>query len=406
MIDFSTNNLYELELQVPGASLLWLPDTAGNDTIAALSAHDQVIEITLAHYVRATGEAYAAMARYFGADGIWHQMVIQGEVEHATGSPAGDMITGNHLANLLCGEADLVGLGGADTMHGGRGDDTLMGGRGNDVLSGGEDNDLLVGGFGADLIFGGSGRDTLQGGGGIDTLDGGGEAGDTLSYAASAALVKVGLVSAGFATLSGGDAAGDLAQGFRNVIGSNFADVLEDLDKGNLANGVNANAFYGGAGADIMDMGGGDDTAQGGLGNDLIRGENGADVLAGGPGADKLTGGAGADTLGGGTGADIFIYLRAPDSTTSPSQCDVITDFNPAEGDRINLTTLDADWILAGNQAFSFSDSGLTGQAGQIAVQTMGADRLVLADLSGDGLADFAIMLRGAGLFGAEAFLL
>lgn len=53
-----------------------------------------------------------------------------------------------------------------------------------------------------------------------------------------------------------------------------------------------------------------------------------ADVVQGGRGNDWIEGGDGDDTLTGGEGADKFV-LRAGDGH------DVVTDFNPAAGDRV-----------------------------------------------------------------------
>jgi Ca2+-binding RTX toxin-like protein len=61
--------------------------------------------------------------------------------------------------------------------------------------------------------------------------------------------------------------------------------------------------------------------------------------------ADLLTGGAGADTF------ELQIYINgAPD--LDRVQRDVITDFQPGTGDRIDLSDMDANWQRAGLQAF------------------------------------------------------
>lgn len=70
-----------------------------------------------------------------------------------------------------------------------------------------------------------------------------------------------------------------------------------------------------------------------GANDDLALGSMGDDSILGGLGADTLSGGAGADTLEGGSGADIFVMT---DLTLS----DVITDYDRAEGDQIDLTAL------------------------------------------------------------------
>jgi ELWxxDGT repeat protein len=66
----------------------------------------------------------------------------------------------------------------------------------------------------------------------------------------------------------------------------------------------------------------------------ILNGAAGADRLIGGAGNDRLNGGLGNDTLTGGFGADIFRFDAALSSTTNR---DTITDFNPAQGDRIQL---------------------------------------------------------------------
>jgi Ca2+-binding RTX toxin-like protein len=59
---------------------------------------------------------------------------------------------------------------GDDDVTGGAGRDTLDGGSGNDMIWGGSGNDRLSGGTGADLLVGGFGADRMDGGTGNDTL--------------------------------------------------------------------------------------------------------------------------------------------------------------------------------------------------------------------------------------------
>lgn len=72
----------------------------------------------------------------------------------------------------------------------------------------------------------------------------------------------------------------------------------------------------------------------GGAGNDTLIGNIKANKLNGGAGNDTLNGGYGNDTLAGGPGADTFVFqsmIHADGNT------DILTDFNPAEGDKISL---------------------------------------------------------------------
>lgn len=78
----------------------------------------------------------------------------------------------------------------------------------------------------------------------------------------------------------------------------------------------------------------GGDAAHGNALANTLNGAAGADRLIGGGGNDRLIGGLGNDTLSGGLGADIFRFDAALSSTTNRN---TITDFNAAQGDRIQL---------------------------------------------------------------------
>ena len=82
---------------------------------------------------------------------------------------------------------------------------------------------------------------------------------------------------------------------------------------------------------------GGNDILFGQGGNDLLNGGEGNDILYGGSGNDILIGGKGNDTLIGGSGADTFMWQKGD------TGFDVIKDFNPGEGDKINLHDLLGD---------------------------------------------------------------
>ena len=61
--------------------------------------------------------------------------------------------------------------------------------------------------------------------------------------------------------------------------------------------------------------------------------------------------------------------------------------------DRIDLSALDANVRVAGNQAFFLGGSTFTKKAGEL-IQVATADGLVLhGDMNGDGRADFGMLL-------------
>jgi Ca2+-binding RTX toxin-like protein len=135
------------------------------------------------------------------------------------------------------------------------------------------------------------------------------------------------------------------------------------------------------------------DSLVGGNGDDLLSGLAGNDTIDGGGGADRIVGGLGADVLWGGAGADTFVFRTVGESTPAASGRDTIMDFSFADGDRIDLSSIDANSRVAGNQAFVMGGNHFTGVAGQL-IQTV-ADHQVLVqgDLNGDGRADFAFTL-------------
>ena len=124
-------------------------------------------------------------------------------------------------------------------------------------------------------------------------------------------------------------------------------------------------------------------------GNDFMRGSVFGDNLYAGDGNDTFVGSLGADTYNGGGGADRFVFTDVSQSTSV--SMDSINDFNAAEGDVVDVSAIDANSVLAGNQAFTFVAS-FTGQSGQ-AVFDSGLLRL---DVNGDGQADFVLQVQGA----------
>ncbi|RYY39488.1 MAG: hypothetical protein EOP59_12445, partial [Sphingomonadales bacterium] len=264
---------------------------------------------------------------------------------------------------------------------------------------------LTFGGFGSDLLTGGQQSDGFFFGAGgrfgaVDRVDGQGGTLDQLGlqglYAGASAIVfgASQLASVEMIVLiSGGD----------TRFGSGGAGYSYDLTmhNGNVAAGgslqIQANTLradevltFNGAGE--LD---GQFIVYGGAANDSIIGGAGADTLGGGGGNDLLRGGLGADVLRGGSGNDMFDYDSVLDSRTG--NIDHILDF--AAGDRIDLSTIDANANLGGEQAFAFIGSAAFSAAGQVRVTGSGANWTVQADVNGDGVADLVIAVTQASPF-------
>ena len=97
-----------------------------------------------------------------------------------------------------------------------------------------------------------------------------------------------------------------------------------------ISGGAGDDQLKGGRASDAINGQAGDDQIDGRAGNDSLRGGRGNDQVRGAEGADWLSGDRDDDTLTGGSGADLF-HIAAGFGA------DLVTDFNPAEGDRVEL---------------------------------------------------------------------
>jgi len=347
-------------------------------------------------------------------------------IENAVGSNFADVLNGNAGANML------AGLDGNDKLAGGGGADTLLGGNGNDRLDGGTGADTMIGGAGNDTYFVDSVADhvTEAVGGGVDRVFASTSyrlaAGSEIEYLSANAAGKnfkltgnefVNHINGGDGndTLDGGGGGDFLHGGAGNdvyVVGNAGVHITEAAGEGidtvrssitiNLASNVENLVLTGtgainGTGNELDNHITGNDAANrldGGLGND---------VLSGGGGADTLIGGAGADVLTGGAGNDVFMYRDIADSAAGAR--DRILDFTA--GDRINLAQIDAIAGTANNDRFTFIGTGaFTGHAGELHVSAAGANTLVSGDVTGDGHADFEILLSGSHVLHGTDFVL
>ncbi|MGO4125848.1 calcium-binding protein [Inquilinus sp. YAF38] len=366
--------------------------------------------------------------------------VIAADIENLAGTNHNDRLSGDDGDNSLYGaDGDdvLNGHGGGDRLFGDWGADTLLGGSGSDSLVGGTGDDVLRGDAGNDWIDGSEGQDRISGDAGLDTA----------SYWRSSVGVRVDL-AAGRGFL--GDAAGDRLESIEAVEGSDFADTLIGSTRAdrlagrggadNLHGGAGDDTLIGGAGADRLDGGSGIDTASyagatgpvkadlaagkasggeaqgdllvsienvvGSQGDDSLVGDDRANMLEGGDGGDVLRGGAGRDILAGGPGGDRFVYTAIDDSGIGVN-ADRITDFIRFQGDRIDLSAIDANAGAAGNQGFSFIGAGLySHHASELRFAVIDGETIIAADTDGDGGSDFQIVLTRVISLEASDFVL
>lgn len=241
--------------------------------------------------------------------------------------------------------------------------DTLVGTSFGDQIWGYAGDDFIDGGLGADTMFGGTGNDTYvvddiadavveTAGSGTDTVR------SSVSYALPANVENLVLIS--------------------------------DAAINGTGNSLN-NQMTGNSSANVLD---------GSFGADVLRGGAGNDTLYGGSGNDTLQGGPGLDILFGGIGTDEFQFQNGDFSGNTIQSADWIKDFNRAEADKIDLSSVDSNSRLAGDQAFGFiGSSAFTKVAGQLRFDFVTINKVVetvvYGDTNGDGLADFAIHLTG-----------
>jgi Ca2+-binding RTX toxin-like protein len=141
------------------------------------------------------------------------------------------------------------------------------------------------------------------------------------------------------------------------------------------------------------------DSLQGTAGNDFIHGNSGADRLDGGAGNDelrgggendRLTGGLGADLMHGGDGRDTFVFRTADESGVGSGHRDVIQWFQQG-ADTMDLSLIDANTALAGDQLFKFAGESHSVEANAISFFREGSSTILHGDLNGDSTADFQI---------------
>jgi Ca2+-binding RTX toxin-like protein len=233
---------------------------------------------------------------------------------------------------------------------------------------GNELNNNLNGNIANNVLDGRAGSDVMRGGRGNDTY----------------------IVGAGDSALEGINAGTDTV---RSEVSFTLGAHLENL----VLTGTGDIAGTGNGLLNRMTGNDGNNTFSAGFGND---------VLSGGAGNDSLRGGVGADRLIGGLGADTFVFAFASESTVSPTGRDTLF-FSKIEGDKIDLSIIDARVDQVGNQAFTFiARAGFSGVDGQLRYAASAGNTIVYGDINGDRTADFSFLIAGVPTLQATDFLL
>jgi parallel beta-helix repeat protein len=370
----------------------WFNGTSGNDSLTGTSGADTLNGGAGADTMSGgTGEDYYLVDNpgdlvIETSTALDEVDTVESSVSYTLGANVENLIltgsaplngTGNALNNIIGGTSA------ANVLNGGAGADVLIGFAGDDIYFVDQAGDVVVevagGGYdrvyssaanftmGAhveelhitsagsanatgnaqdNLIFAGAGNNALNGGAGIDTL----------SYANATAGVTVNL-STSAAQVTGGSGT-DSIRGFENLTGSAFDDLLTGSSADNIL--------------------------LGGAGNDS---------LSGGGGNDILDGGAGTDQLAGGSGADRIVFSRVSDIGLGALR-DVVIGFKSSDGDRIDLSRIDANPLTSALDAFTylgslpFSEVDATGQL-------RFANGILYGSTNADAAPEFEIQLLG-----------
>jgi Ca2+-binding RTX toxin-like protein len=162
-------------------------------------------------------------------------------------------------------------------------------------------------------------------------------------------------------------------------IGNNLNNVITGNSRDNFLYGLDGN-----------------DRLLGAAGHDFLISGRGNDVINGGAGDDNIFGQAGRDVMTGGTGRDTFAFSAGDSPPPGLSAGDLVTDFSRAQGDKIDLSSIDANTDVDGNQSFTFGGNDATPATGVVSFRPAGAGQtLVQANTDADAAIEIQFLVRG-----------
>ncbi len=271
----------------------------------------------------------------------------------------------------------LTGTAASDSLTGTVRNDSISGLAGNDIMEGLAGTDRLNGGAGSDLYLIHSSAEHPA----AEFADRGVTGTDEVRFASTVA---------GTLTLYAGDTG--IEKVVLGVGSAQTADTSGIAAQNVVASAVtNALTLIGNAGAN------------------RLTGTSYSDTLNGGAGNDTLIGGLGKDTLSGGLGADIFKFNAETETGTTVTTCDIISDFNHLQGDKIDLSAIDANSVLTLNNAFSVPSVGAHFSAAFTAQGQLYFDsttHILYGNNDADSAADFSIQLTAVSSLVASDFVL
>lgn len=142
------------------------------------------------------------------------------------------------------------------------------------------------------------------------------------------------------------------------------------------------------------------------LNDDMVVSKPEGETLQGTTAPDIFVLGGGLDTASGAGGRDEFRFMPAAIGSES-NTATTLRDFDPAAGERIDLSRIDAIAASFGDDAFRFIGTApLSDVAGQLRWEERDGIRLIQGDVNGDRWADLTIHVWTAGPVEAGWFVL
>jgi hypothetical protein len=102
----------------------------------------------------------------------------------------------------------------------------------------------------------------------------------------------------------------------------------------------------------------------------------------------------------------VFKYSAVKESGTTATTRDTLTDFKHTENDIIDLSAIDANSKISGNQSFQFIGSASFNKDATGQLRFDSATHILYASTNADSKPEFSILLTGVESLVAEDFVL
>lgn len=311
----------------------------------------------------------------------------------------GTSLTGNLNSLILSSGSNSINLSGINVDISSISKYTSFTGFLENVMGG---NDVVTGTNFSEYLMGYAGNDTLNGSAGNDTIDGGSSV-DTAIYSQNKSNYNVSKNGSIYTISSVTDGTDTLS----NIEYLRFSDgtvAIDDaLPKSIIQPVVDVTPQV------IIETPKSVISTTQTNGDDLLTGTTKKDKLSSFAGDDTLIGGLGADVLTGGAGSDIFQFNNIKETGITSRTRDTIIDFKTNDGDKIDLSEIDANTNRTRYQPFTKLEvgekfSGKFASTGFLFFEI--STQILWGNVDTKAGADFSIQLNGIQTLTLEDFIL